>query len=416
MTIRVCFVAINAYPVIDPSVPGSFGGIETRSWMLAKALATHPDFEVSFLVRHSTRLRTPVVAGVKLYLLRDRFYQQRVSLLMRLQRCTGFPWMRLRQPRLSDMIYLPLLLILKLLRKRHSPLAPEPTLANCDADLFVTFGVQNHSARIIATAREKRVPSILFLGSDGDIDENYLLGKTFTNVYRDQSDVCYWILKNADHILCQTPLQQERLSRLFQRESHIIKNPIDVEEWDRLQQLPLNPRFRTDFERYALWVGRADPVHKRPQDLIELARRCPDVSFLMVMNRRDDLLEREIKTNAPANVRIIDHVPFEQIPALFAKATLLINTSELEGFPNTFLQAALSEVPIVSLNVEEEFLRKTNAGYCANGSLTSCAELINKVWQGSIPQPTAREHVIQAHDLSNKANELSDYLKHVIKS
>src|SRR5690606_20094280 len=80
MPLRVCIVALNALPVIDSRVAGPIGGIETRSWMLARALAREPEIEVGFVVRHAKPLSQNEVEGVQLHLLRDRLYPHRESL------------------------------------------------------------------------------------------------------------------------------------------------------------------------------------------------------------------------------------------------------------------------------------------------------------------------------------------------
>lgn len=414
MPIKVCFVALNAYPAIDPHVPGSFGGIETRSWLFARELAKHADFEVSFLVRHGKNLRAPSYEGVKLYLLRDRFYAARDSLLSRIQRVKSFPWVLIRQPRFSDVVYLPLFAAMKVLRRQRDACQTDSFLTGIEADMFLTFGVQSHSATVIASARAANRRCSLFLGSDGDLDENYLPGRDFVSVYRDRGEICYWTIQNADQILVQTVGQQERLSSLFERNGVLIQNPIDVERWDQLIDQDVPADLRGGLEKYVLWVGRADAVHKRPQVLIELAKRCPDVNFLMVMNPRDDLVDAAVRRSAPDNVAIVSHVPFSLMPGLFRQAVALVNTSSLEGFPNTYLQAAISRVPIVSMNVEAEFLHNSHGGVFTGGDLEQTSQAIQNFWNQSSSQAAeaelAREYVRMHHGLTSQTEKLAEAL------
>ncbi len=416
MIVKVCFVALNAYPAIEPRVDGSFGGIETRAWTFSKALAEMPGFDVEFLVRHTDALKDYRYGKVKMHSLVDPYYEIRTSLISRLQRSNAFPWMRLRQPRLSDAYYLPLLATLKVFKKRTDPRQPESNLNNVEADVLLTFGVQSHSASVIASAQEKGIPSILFLGSDSDLDENYLPGSDYVSAYRDSADVCYWVIQNADKILCQTQFQQDRLKKVFDRDSELIKNPIDVETWDQRTGSKPGQDLYPEVERYALWVGRADPVHKRPQDLIETAKLCPEIPFLVIMNKRDDVLEADLKNNAPENVKFIEKIPFESMPMVFSKAFAFVNTSALEGFPNTFLQAAVSRVPIVSLNVEEQFLAAANAGFYAAGSIDKAAEQLCALWKKTAPEFNGRDYVLQHHDLKQQVDHLALTLKRLVES
>src|SRR5690606_14904808 len=102
---------------------------------------------------------------------------------------------------------------------------------------------------------------------------------------------------------------------------------------------------------YTLWIGRSDAHVKRPDHLIELAAACPEQHFLMVMTLEDAAVDRAIRERAPANVTILPRVDFDEIERYFKHATLFVNTSDFEGFPNTFLQAAKYRVPILSLRV-----------------------------------------------------------------
>ncbi|WP_417851718.1 glycosyltransferase family 4 protein [Thalassoglobus sp.] len=416
MPIKVCFVALNAYPAIDPEAEGTFGGIETRSWAFARALAQNPEFEVSFLVRHWNPLREGTYEGVQLHLMRDRFFQVRDSLLSRFKTVPRFPWIQLKQPQLSDVLYLPLLAGLKVIRKRRGARDALPAVTQIDADLFLTFGVQSFSATVIASAQATGRPAVLFLGSDGDLDENYLPGNKFVSVYRDSADVCYWTIQNATQILCQTKFQQTRLKKLFQRESRQVQNPIDLDDWDGLSRKKIEPALHANLDRYALWIGRAESVHKRPQVLLEVAAQCPGVKFLMIMNRHDEVFAAEIKKKAPANVSIVEKVPFPSMAAIFSRAAVLVNTSSLEGFPNTYLQAAASNVPIASLSVEQDFLSASNSGYFANGNVDELSGYVRDVWEERISPVTGREYVERHHNINQQTELLAESLKDVLKS
>lgn len=406
---------MNAYPVIEPAAGGHFGGIETRSWAFAKQLAQNTKFDVSFLVRHARPLLQPSSAGVQLILLQDRLYPLRDSLLSRLQRSKRFPGWKLTEPRWSDLYALPLLGAMKVLRPRRAPTDPLPRLKRIDADLFLTFGVQSFSATVIASAHATGRPAALFLGSDSDLDERYRPDADFMSIYRDRGDVCYQVLQQADAIFCQTPAQQARLEQLFQRRGTQINNPIDLNHWDQHSLDPLPDAIPQALDRYALWIGRADAVHKRPQLLLQLAHMCPEIPFLMIMNRRDDVVEAEVIRQAPENVTILEHLPFDAMPAVFSRACILVNTSSLEGFPNTFLQAAASKVPVASLQVESDFLQRAQAGDCADGKLDQLAEIVRRTFHTPDNHAAAaRQFVEKHHEITRQTDILADELAKLV--
>ncbi|HWL10874.1 MAG TPA: glycosyltransferase family 4 protein [Planctomicrobium sp.] len=414
--LKICVVALNAYPAIDALVPGGIGGIETRSWAFARGLASREDCDVTFIVRHEQPLRQSAYHGVQVRLLRDRTYSVRESLAVRLQRQTRFPWVTLKQPRLADAFYLPYFAIQRLLAGKRDSRKSTSFFRRMDADVFLTFGVQGNSATVIASAQSRKRPAVLCLGSDYDLDDRYLAPSGTLNTYHDSDVVCRWIIDSANAILCQTEAQQARLEA-FGRSGICLPNPIDLVEWDRLLDTPLaNPIF--DLSRFVLWIGRAENVYKRPDICLELARLCPDIPFVMILNRRDDAVEASIRREAPPNVTMIERVPFPRIPQLMRYATMLVNTSTREGFPNTFLQAAATRTPIVSLNVENDFLETSRAGACAKGNLNRMAEQVQLWWKTPPSQEEltyARHYVEEHHSLISLSEKLAQVLREVCR-
>jgi glycosyltransferase involved in cell wall biosynthesis len=210
------------------------------------------------------------------------------------------------------------------------------------------------------------------------------------------------------------------LKEVFGRDSTVIENPIDVAEWDkRLQDSATLPEL-PDWDRYVLWIGRADAIHKRPQLCLDLAHRCPEVRFLMILNPRDDVVEAEIIRKAPSNVRIVRWIPFTDMPAVYRNAAALVNTSALEGFPNTYLQAALPGVPIGSLEVAEGFLKRSSAGVCTHGDQEQLAQFLREQWENTLTKSqrlnsVARQYVQQHRDATAQTNQLEAVLQQIVE-
>jgi glycosyltransferase involved in cell wall biosynthesis len=54
------------------------------------------------------------------------------------------------------------------------------------------------------------------------------------------------------------------------------------------------------------------------------------------------------------NLKFYGFIPFHKIDEYFRKASIFVNTSRIEGFPNTFIQAWAHRVPVVSLTVDPD--------------------------------------------------------------
>ncbi|MEZ6066666.1 MAG: glycosyltransferase [Planctomycetaceae bacterium] len=408
---HVCLVALNALPAIDPEVAGPIGGVETRAWQFARGLARQPATQVTLVVRHH-RSREPFVReGVRVVPIIDRMYPVWQDVGTAIVREAGFPGVRLRQfhPRLLWQV--PAAAIDRLIfGKRYATTRPDAAIQRIGGDIYMTFGVQTHSLRVIRSAEAIGRPTLLMLGSDGDLDPLFLRGTAGFDPYGTAAAVGRAIIREASRIVAQTPSQQQTLSRDFHRSAMVVRNPMDVPAWERGLATATMPEELAGADGYVLWVGRAEALHKRPQLCIALAEQCPALTFVMVLNPRDSAVEELVRRAAPGNVRIMRQVPFEQMPALFRQASVFLSTSSLEGFPNVFLQSAVSGVPIVSLEVGAEFLTAAEAGELCSGRSRGCGQCAERYVNLTAEQRAAGTktsgYVIEHHGLERQSSML----------
>jgi glycosyltransferase involved in cell wall biosynthesis len=167
---------------------------------------------------------------------------------------------------------------------------------------------------------------------------------------------------------------------------------------------------------FVLWIGRADRHDKRPLLCLELARRCPGIPFVMIVNPRDPEIAAEVHRTRPDHVRIIERVRPAEVEGLFRGARALVNTSSVEGFPNTFLQAGKWGAPVLSLEVDPDgILQHEGCGLVAGGDLDRLANDVRTVW--SDPSTAAcliecmADYLQRYHALDGRVAELDAVLK-----
>jgi glycosyltransferase involved in cell wall biosynthesis len=118
-------------------------------------------------------------------------------------------------------------------------------------------------------------------------------------------------------------------------------------------ELPQDARPLSD--ALVLWVATIHE-YKRPEWLLEVARRLPQRRFVMIggVSTRGTRLTpgyyESIQRAAEAlpNVEFKGFLPLAQAEAYFDRARVFLNTSVHEGVPNTFMQSWARGVPTVS--------------------------------------------------------------------
>jgi glycosyltransferase involved in cell wall biosynthesis len=120
------------------------------------------------------------------------------------------------------------------------------------------------------------------------------------------------------------------------------------------------PEFRRKDDRPVVcYVGRLDR-RKRPDLLIPVARRFPQVEFLVAGSSRDKRWEARLleELGSLPNVRVFGFVDQFRSPLhseILGRSWILLNTARREGLPNSFIEAAAHGCAILSSNDPDGF-------------------------------------------------------------
>lgn len=165
-------------------------------------------------------------------------------------------------------------------------------------------------------------------------------------------------LKKADAIYVQNENDSKLLLENHNIKGHVIKNSFELKE----KHYPK--------KEGVLWVARYKEF-KQPEIFLKLSEKLPNYKFVMICpyEKEDKFKWLELKKSAEKleNLELIEKVPYPEIQNYFDESKVFVSTSTSEGFPNTFLQAALGKNVIVSLNVDpDKFLEKYKCGVSCN--------------------------------------------------
>jgi glycosyltransferase involved in cell wall biosynthesis len=93
-----------------------------------------------------------------------------------------------------------------------------------------------------------------------------------------------------------------------------------------------------------LWMGRLTRV-KRPDRVIELAKRFPKVNFIMA---GDGELKEELEAKSARNVKLLG---VQSSDEMFSLADIVLLTSDSEGMPLTLIEGQMAGVPAIATDV-----------------------------------------------------------------
>jgi glycosyltransferase involved in cell wall biosynthesis len=149
-------------------------------------------------------------------------------------------------------------------------------------------------------------------------------------------------LRRASSVLVQSAHQQQLMQRNFGIDSSIAGMVVEPGRSERAFH---------DRDIDVLWVSNMRSV-KRPDVLLSVAEKLPHVSFHMVggtVTGAERFFDK-VKAQATGRSNVTFHgaVPYRQVSAFYDRARILVNTSDIEGFPNTYLQAWASGTPVVA--------------------------------------------------------------------
>ncbi len=324
--LKVCFVSPFAYSLFDPEVDLKFGGAEVQMYLVATELAKDENFDVNFVVLDVGQKKKEKHQGVEVY----KAYKRGRN-------------------------------ILNLIK---APLEQVITLAKINPDIVISraAGVEvGISAFYCKLFRKKFIYSI---AHDNDVDKSRFRGF--------RGKIFKYGFERADHLIAQSQKQVEILENSYNKNIKIISNSFNIRK---------NLNFSK--KEFILWVGSSIDF-KRGEIFLKLAQEFPEERFIMIMTKSKANLEKWEKisgeTEKISNLELVEQVPFKQINEYFVRAKVFVNTSTVEGFPNTFLQAMMNKTMILSLVVDpDDFINKYECGFSCNDNFNELKDKLDYV-------------------------------------
>jgi glycosyltransferase involved in cell wall biosynthesis len=305
-TRRVCLISLGAYPLLAESDHLTQGGAEIQFVLLGKNLRAR-GFDVHFIVKDTNHNQCEMLGNISIHKLSFNYMNGKKFFLLN-------DWM--------DFFI---------------------CLFAIDADYYF-IKTPRHLLFPLAIFTQFSKKKVIFVGQ---IDEDVLSD----NVKKKDGLIGYLFyrigIRQAFFTVSQNIKQMKGFIFNFKKRSVLIKN-----------YLSLNTEFSSTPKNYILWVGN-NHSKKHPEIFLRLVKDFPEFKFVMIMSTTaQNPTDRTIKQIADKlpNLDYKGFIPFSSIAKYFEEAVLFIGTSDMEGFPNTYIQAWQTKTPVISLHIDPDFV------------------------------------------------------------
>lgn len=407
----ITLVCGNVYPLFSEMLTTPIGGMETRAALFARGLLRSKRWQVRFVVNDFGQPDRVEKEGIEFHIYQAFHRRIAENVNPRFSKYKWFPILNLDKHDLELLWQIPILALYRLLPAWLYPVFWRKRRTH----VVLCFGNNAISAQVVADCFRLGIKTVLCIAADSDLAPDYRPEDQSLNDYATPKWMAHYALETADHIFVQTESQQRALAHHFGRQGQIIRNPVHISTNDPASWPPRDTR------DVILWIGRSDTFHKRPLLVLQLARRCPDIPFLMIVNKTHTDVFEKLQAECPPNLIIVEQVLHNEIWEYYRRARVFVSTSAYEGFPNTFLQCAVAGVPVVSLDVDPEgILSQKNCGLMAAGNFDIMEDAIRNLWTDhSAAEKYARtfhSYALDRHGVDGQIGRLDTLLQKVIDS
>lgn len=311
---KVCFFGMDNLPVLAPEFDShGVGGEQVQQTLLARSFVKR-GHEVSMIVYDYGQSERCEWDGVVTY----RAFRP----------TAGIPVFRFVHPRWTS--------TWRALRK-------------ADADVYYVSCAGMQLGLVAMFCQRYRRKFVFRVAHDTDCQPEALL----VRYWRDRKLYEYG-LRRAHLILVQSVQQQHAMLANYRMKSTVAKMLVQA------------PSGKPDIDVDVLWVNNLRDF-KRPDLLVALAKRLPHLRFCMIGGRQEGFSalydEIEHRVRETPNIAFLGKVPYRQMSQHYARAHIFVNTSDSEGFPNSYLQAWIHGTPTVAFFDPDGVISRYQLGY-----------------------------------------------------
>jgi glycosyltransferase involved in cell wall biosynthesis len=374
-SIKICFVALGAYPLLAGKNADNIIGPDVHQVILAKELIKH-DFKITFITYAEEGATVEHINGMEIIKIHENVCRLRVLNII------------------SKVFH-----IWNAMRKAN-------------ARIYVQHGATGVVALFCRLMKKK---CVYHIGSDAAVNRELITRKIkeFNQSKFSLGTFGNWLeIKMDDVIIVQNEYQREMLKENYGKDGVLIKKPFPLTK----REMPEKTK-----PPIVLWVGAMAEV-KQPELFVRLAEAIPEARFQMIGGHSGNPeLYDKIKESSKriSNFEQLGVIPFDEINEYFSRASILVNTSMFEAYPPyAAMQAWMNYTPIVSLgDNSDEVICRYNMGFHSKtfGQLVEDVKTLLK--DGKLREEMSvngRTYVEREHDITKIINEHVEVFERVL--
>ena len=231
-------------------------------------------------------------------------------------------------------------------------------LRRADADIYYTSCAGMQVGLLALFCQQYKRKFIYRVASDNDCNPACLLIPLARDKY-----LYEYGLQHAHGVLAQSHQQTEALERNYRRDSQVACMLVE-------QPSKCIPYQERDID--VLWVNNIREL-KRPDLALDLAESMQEATFHLVGGPNEPRLYERVKQRAASlkNVTFHGPVPYRRVGEFYDRCRVFLNTSDIEGFPNSYLQAWVRSRPVVAFFDPDGLIKREGMGQ----AVTSLVEM-----------------------------------------
>lgn len=314
---KICFINYDNYPVLNPDFGSNYiGGESVQQVLLARAFAKR-GHKVSTIVADLGQPDGEIIDGIRIW--------------KTFKPGSGLPVLRFIHPKLTSIV---------------------SALKRADADVYYQSCAGMITGLTAWYAKRNNRKFVFRIAHDTDC----IPGKQIIPYWRDRKLYEYG-LRQADLIAAQSSHQARLLKENYGLDSVEINMAVEPPSED------------ADRDIDVLWVNNFREF-KKPERFLDLAAALPEMKMIMIGGPcpGEETFFEELRKRAETlpNLRMTGFVPYHEVNTYYARAKVFVNTSDTEGFPNSYLQSWVRGTPVVAFFDPDGLIEREGLGHKAN--------------------------------------------------